>query len=274
MFVEPGHFYSPIPSLADIATHHRRAAAGWPQSLPGIDLRIDEQGEFLASCRAYYDEQPFPVERTGDTRYWFDNQSFGAADALALYFLLRRLEPKRIIEVGSGWSSTVMLDTSERFLACRPEITLVEPYPDQLLSLLRDGDLDRCRLLPHAVQDVPVSEFAALDANDVLFIDSTHVSRLASDVNYEIFDILPALQSGVYVHLHDIFYPFEYPLQWSDEGRGWNEAYVLRAFLEYNDEFEIVLWNDLVGYRHRAMLERDYPLWVRNPGGSFWMRRR
>src|SRR5262249_3816423 len=113
-----------------------------------------------------------------------------------------------------------------------------------------------------------------LGANDILFIDSTHVSKLNSDVNYELFEILPALQSGVYVHLHDILYPFEYPLDWAEEGRGWNEAYLLRAFLAYNDEFEIVLFNDLVWLRFTDDLRRDFPLWGRNPGGSIWLRKR
>ncbi|MFI5045941.1 MAG: class I SAM-dependent methyltransferase, partial [Acidimicrobiia bacterium] len=103
-------------------------------------------------------------------------------------------------------------------------------------------------------------------------IDSTHVSRVGSDVNYEIFEVLPALQPGVYVHFHDIFYPFEYPLQWVEEGRGWNEAYVLRAFLEYNDEFEIVLFNDLLALRAAEKIAREIPLWTR--GGSLWLRKR
>jgi hypothetical protein len=99
------------------------------------------------------------------------------------------------------------------------------------------------------------------------------VSRLGSDVNHELFEVLPTLQRGVHVHFHDIFFPFEYPLEWSEEGRAWNEAYLLRAFLEYNDAFEIVLFNDLVGRCFRGLLERDFPLWLRNPGGSLWLRK-
>jgi len=274
MFVEPGHFYSPVPSRADIEAHRRRAAAGWPESIPAIDLRVDAQRALLAEFRGYYAEQPFPAERTSATRYWFENPGLSYADGLALYFLLRHVQRKRIVEVGSGWSSMVILDTSERFLEPHPHVTFVEPYPDQLLALARPGDLERCRLLGVPVQEVPLTEFSALERDDVLFIDSTHVARLASDVNHEFFEILPSLRSGVYVHFHDIFYPFDYPVEWSDEGRGWNEAYLLRAFLEHNDEFEIVLWNDLMGHRHRAALERDFPLWLRNPGGSFWMRKR
>ena len=85
--------------------------------------------------------------------------------------------------------------------------------------------------------------------------------------------MLPALAAGVYVHFHDIFYPFDYPTDWVEEGRGWNEAYVLRAFLEYNPDFEIVLFNDLVQQRFPDRFARDFPLWTRNPGASLWLRK-
>jgi len=274
LWVEPGHFFSPIPSLDDIDAQRRVWGTYPPDTLPDVDLRLDEQRALLEKFRAFYDEQPFPAERGGSTRYWFANPSFSYSDALALYSLLRYLEPKRIIEVGAGPSSCVILDTRERFLDWRPQHTLIEPYPVHLLELFRETDLDRVRVLGEKVQDVPVSAFEELEANDILFIDSTHVSRLKSDVNYEFFEIFPALRSGVYVHLHDIFYPFEYPLMWSEEGRGWNEAYLLRAFLAYNDTFEIVLFNDLVAQRFRDVLERDFPLWLRNTGGSIWLRKR
>jgi methyltransferase family protein len=274
MWVEPGHFFSPVPSTDDIAALRTTTDRDPPASLPAIDLRLDEQRRLLEALRGFYAEQPFAAERGTTARYWFDNPSFGYGDALALYSMLRYLEPEHIIEVGAGPSSCVILDTSERFLDWRPRHTLIEPHTVHLLSLFRDGDLDRIRLLDQRVQDVPVSEFQALRANDILFIDSTHVSKLNSDVNYVFFEILPALRSGVYVHLHDIMYPFEYPLEWAEEGRGWNEAYVLRAFLAYNDAFEIVLFNDLIWQHFEDVLERDFPLWIRNRGASIWLRKR
>jgi hypothetical protein len=205
-------------------------------------------------------------------RYWFENPSFPAADALAYYCMLRKLRPQQVIEIGSGWSSCVLLDTAERFLDRGLQITMIEPFPDQLLQLLRSGDESRLRLVPEPVQKSSLDEFAALQRDDVLFIDSTHVSRVESDVNYEIFEVLPVLQPGVYVHLHDIFYPFDYPVGWMKEGRVWSEAYLLRAFLEFNDQFEIVLWNDLLAVRDAERLARDFPQW--QSGGSIWLRRR
>jgi methyltransferase family protein len=273
MWVEPGHFFSPVPSIADIEALRGTLDRAPPASLPGIELRLEEQRGLLEKFRGFYDEQPFAAERGHTTRYWFENPSFGYADALALYSMLRYLEPNHILEVGAGPSSCVILDTCERFLDWGPRHTLIEPYPVHLLSLFRVGDLDRVHLLDKKVQDVPVAQFQELGANDILFIDSTHVSKLNSDVNYVFFEIFPALQPGVYVHLHDIFYPFEYPLGWAEEGRGWNEAYLLRAYLANNDEFEIVLFNNLIWQHFEDVLDRDFPLWLRNPGASIWLRK-
>ena len=217
-----------------------------PETLAALDLRLDAQVALLDEFRPFYDEQPFPLERTDAMRYWFENHSFSYGDALALYCMLRFVRPSRVIEVGSGWSSCVLLDTCERFLGWEPDVTMIEPYPHQLHLLVRPDDLSRVRLIDQPVQEVPLAEFQALERDDILFIDSTHVARVGSDVNREIFEILPALQPGVYIHFHDIFYPFDYPVDWVEEGRGWNEAYVLRAFLEYNDDFEVVLFNDLL----------------------------
>ncbi len=273
MFVPPGHFYSPIPSVGDVDRYRDASTEPPPDDLTAIDLRVDAQVRLFESWSAMLAEQPFSDERDPATRYWFENPSFSYGDALALYCMLRELEPSRVIEIGSGWSSCVVLDTAERFLRSWPDITFVEPYPEQLNALVREDDLRRSRLLPVPVQEVALAEFEQLTAGDVLFIDSTHVSRVGSDVNYEIFEILPRLQAGVYVHFHDIFYPFDYPVPWVEEGRGWNEAYVLRAFLEFNPAFEIVLFNDLLSRRLGPRLAEACPTWAKNPGGSFWLRK-
>ena len=274
MFVPPGHFYSPVPSAADVATYAQRVARPEPESLGAIDLRLDAQLALLDELVPLYADADFPEEQRTDRRYWYENHSFGYGDALVLHLMLRHLRPARMIEVGSGWSSCMTLDTIEHHLDWATELTMIEPYPHQLHLLLHDGDLDRFRLLDQGVQSVPLDEFRRLGAGDVLFIDSTHVSRVGSDVNHEIFEIFPEIASGVHVHFHDIFFPFEYPLDWVQEGRGWNEAYVLHAFLEYNDAFEIVLWNDLLHKRAPERMERDFPLTRRNSGGSIWLRKR
>ena len=124
------------------------------------------------------------------------------------------------------------------------------------------------------VQDVPVSVFESLEANDILFIDSSHVSKVASDVNWLVFTVLPVLERGVYVHIHDIFYPFEYRPDWVHQGRAWTEAYLIRAFLEFNDAFEMVLFSSYLRSFHRETVTSVMPLWDGNIGGSLWLRRR
>src|SRR5262249_30901378 len=154
-------------------------------------------------------------------RYYFRNEWFGYADALVLYGMIRYLRPRRVIEVGSGFSSAVMLDTNDLFCGGRVALTFVEPYPDRLFSLLRGSDRDKHTVIARPVQDVDLSLFQALSDNDILFVDSSHVSKVGSDVNHLIFQILPALADNVVVHFHDIFYPFEYPKDWVYEGRAW-----------------------------------------------------
>jgi len=269
-----GHFYSPIPDFDDVRRRSGKLFDPSTRSVPGIDLREAQQLELLEPFALYHRDQPFTDER-GARRYGFDNQAFGHGDALTLHFLMRHLRPRRIIEVGSGWSSGVMLDTDELFLGGRTELTFVEPFPEALHQVVRLADLRRARHLRQPVQDVPLELFRALEPGDVLFIDSTHVSKIGSDVNYLLFEVVPALPPGVLVHVHDIAYPFEYPPDWVlGEGRAWNEAYLLRAFLQFNPAFEILFWGSFLAQFHGPRLARELPIWAKNPGASIWLRRR
>jgi hypothetical protein len=129
------------------------------------------------------------------------------------------------------------------------------------------------RIVPEPIQNVDLAMFEELAANDILFVDSTHVSKTGSDVNRIFFEILPALASGVYIHFHDIFYPFEYPMDWVYEGRAWNEAYMLRTFLQYNQAFEIVCFNTFLERFFRDFFVEHMPLCLKNTGGSIWLRK-
>ena len=128
-------------------------------------------------------------------------------------------------------------------------------------------------IVPKKFQDVESDEFMTLDEGDILFIDSTHVSRINSDVNHLFFEILPSLKKGVYVHLHDIFYPFEYPKDWVYEGRAWNESYILRAFLQYNSAFKIALFPDFLQRVHADKLGQHLPLTQKSRASSIWLQK-
>jgi len=94
-------------------------------------------------------------------------------------------------------------------------------------------------------------------------------------VCFELFEILPRLSSGVLVHFHDMFWPFEYPRTWVvDENRSWNELYGVRALLTDNDAWRVLLFNDYLARLERPMIESTYPQFLRNSGGALWLMRR
>ncbi len=272
-FVPPGHFYSPIPALDDVQRNDTSIFGNTSRSVSGINLHEEEQLLLLNDFKSYYHELPFGAKKTAGLRYWFDNPAYSYSDGIFLYCMIRYVRPQRIIEVGSGHSSCLMLDTNELYFNRSIALTFIEPHPELLLSLVRTEDRDRIKIIGSRVQDVDLTEFDSLQAGDILFIDSTHVSKIFSDVNRLFFEILPRIKEGVLIHFHDIFYPFEYPREWVYEGRAWTEAYLLRAFLQYNKSFRIILMNTFLERFHRDFFEQQMPLCLKNPGGSIWIRK-
>ena len=269
-----GHFYSPVANVAEVKA---RTDSLFRQDVdldPSIRLKADRQRLLLEELTVYYPDFDWGEQPSDGQRYYLDNGFFTGADAVLLYALIRHLTPRRVIEVGSGFSSALMLDTRQRFLEGRLQFTFIEPFSSRLYLLLDEPDRQQCRIIEKKVQDVPIEEFRELEANDVLFVDSSHVSKIGSDVNFLVFEVLPALRSGVIVHFHDILWPFEYPERWVLRLRwSWNEAYLLRAFLQYNDEFEILLFNSFVGHRFADYLQQHMPLCMKYTGGSLWLRK-
>jgi predicted O-methyltransferase YrrM len=273
-FVPPGHFYSPVPDLDELQEIEEETIGGPSIEIPGMDLDDQEQLELLKRFSAFYREMPFKAKKKEGLRYYFENPAYSYSDAIMLHCMIRHLKPKRIIEVGSGFSSCMILDTNELFFSGSISTTFIEPYPELLMSLLRDTDAERVSTIPSRLQDVDLSEFDVLEENDILFIDSTHVSKFDSDVNRIFFEVLPRLSSGVHVHFHDIFFPFEYPKEWLLEGRAWNEAYILKAFLQYNQAFSPVLMNTYMTEFHESFFRENMPLCLKNTGASIWLKRK
>jgi predicted O-methyltransferase YrrM len=213
----------------------------------------------------------FPTQKEPTHRYYADNGAFPLGDALVLRAMIKHAKPRRIIEVGSGFSTACMLDTLDE-LGRSVRMTCIEPYPDRLKSLLRPGDL--VEIIASPVQRVAVDRFAALQSGDILFIDSTHVVKAGSDVHYELFEILPRLAPGVFIHFHDAMYPFEYPLEWIFEhNHSWNEAYMLRAFLMYNKEFSVFYSSSYLMLYARSLLTTHFAGFPSNPGSGLWLLR-
>ena len=148
------------------------------------------------------------------------------------------------------------------------DLTVIDPFPQQLRDLLREAPPDTVAVIEKPVQRVGLESFAGLGENDILFIDSSHVMKFGSDVGYLLLEVLPSLRPGVLVHFHDIFANFDYPELWLREGRAWNEGYALKAFLLHNRGFRIVLFNDYLAQNHWDALEKRLPLCTKQPQGS------
>ena len=271
MAYPPGHFYSPLPSRSEVAEVFARGGFGPP--FPGINLNESLQLRLLEEFAAAYPQMPFPETAQPGWRFYLRNPSYGPFDSVMLWSMLRHAQTRRVVEVGSGYSSAAMLDLNEHVFERRLSLTFIDPDMGRLRPLLKTDDLQSVTLIEKRVQDVPLAVFSTLESGDVLFIDSSHVSKLGSDVNHLFFQVLPLIRSGVYVHIHDVAGNFEYPRSWFEEGRAWNEQYVLRAFLMHNADFEIVLFSGWLYNRDPAFFEKRMPLCANSGGGQIWIRR-
>lgn len=269
----PGHFYTPIPSLEEIRLREEQIFGTPPRQIPGIDLNEEEQLQLLDEFKRFYKEQPFSPTKTGELRYYFENGNYGYTDGIFLHCMIRYLQPKRIIEVGCGDTSCNILDTNELFFGNSIDLTFIDPNPGPLYTKIKSTDHAETTIIPRQVQEASLDLFSVLDENDILFIDSSHVSKIGSDVNYIVFEVLPYLKKGVYVHFHDIHYPFEYPKEWIYNGHAWNEAYLVRAFLQFNKNFKIVFFNGYLRYFFENVFRECMPLCMKHPGGSLWIKK-
>ena len=264
---KPGHFYSPVPDLQYVTSSAGRIFG--KDDMVGININAERQNEFLLKMIDLREDFKWPKHKTAGYRYHCANDYFIAPDAFSLYSMMMIVKPKRIIEIGSGFSSAVMMDTNERFLDNTTTIDFIDPYPERLNSLVTDTDRSTGRYNFHTnfIQNVDISLFGELEENDMLFVDSSHVSKVGSDLNHILFQIIPRLKKGVFIHFHDIFYPLEYPRDWVEKGIYWNEVYLIRAFLMYNSHFEIIFFNNYhVNFQYPG-LEEPYT------GGSLWLRK-
>lgn len=232
------HYYEPLISKRQLS-----APCGI-RDLKEINFNIKEQLEVLKGFD-YADElKKFQWKKRrggGEERheYFYNNKSYGAGDSEYLYSVIRKFKPKRIIEIGSGFSTLMSLQAIEKnkkedgLYDC--EMICIEPYEQTWLTE------KKVTVIRKRVEEVELSLFCQLESQDILFIDSSHVIRPQGDVLFEYQKILPVLKEGVFVHIHNILTPRDYPEQWIfDEVRLWNEQYLLEAFLMYNNQFKII----------------------------------
>lgn len=265
LFSPPGHFYSPISSVTD--ANRARAQRSGLELIAAYDLHAEEQLEFAERLGPKWAEFSRSWRRYSPKNFWY-----GLSDGAVYYSMLTTLRPKRVVEVGSGFSSAIALDVRDQQLHDL-EVTFIEPHPRRLLRLLEEGDNKTADVRRNAVQDVPLELFDVLERDDILFIDSTHVSKPGSDVNWLFFRVLPRLRPGVIIHIHDIFFPFEYRNDWLAQRRSWNESYLLLAFLSYNEAFQIMFFNSWIWQKRPEVVRQYFPETIDDSPGSVWLRR-
>jgi hypothetical protein len=262
------HFYEPM-----FDPRHLVRSLRDERRLPGIDWNIDQQLSLLREFHYQSELTRFPIGNPGNADFHYDNGSFGSGDAEYLYNVVRHFKPKTLVEIGSGNSTRMaiqaMRENQREDSAYRCRHVCVEPY---LAPWLEEAPVEVIR---RRVECVDRGLFSELGKNDVLFIDSSHVIRPQGDVVVEYLEILPTLASGVLVHIHDIFSPFDYLDEWiRKDARLWNEQYLLEAFLSHNRDFRVLGALNLLKHRHFDRLGACCPVLAQQPQrepGSFWL---
>jgi predicted O-methyltransferase YrrM len=265
--IRPIHFYEPLPDFRSLTTEEIERT----KAHPALDFRDSEQLSLVSELiSAHGDELKFLSDKKPPE---FSNSFFSDLDAAIYYALIRQLKPRQVIEIGGGFSTRV----ANRALKKNTEegntgkLVCIEPYPE---SRLTRANLEM-ELINKRVEEIDTSFFSGLEKNDILFIDSSHTVKFGSDVCYEVLEILPTLNSGVWVHVHDIFLTDDYPAEWLLERRlALNEQYLLEAFLAFNSAFSIRLANHWLLKNHSEQMEQ---LWTENGDenkpSSFWITR-
>lgn len=273
--ITPNHFYQPIPDIRTLKDEL------WlrQSELVGVDMNEQKQIQLLnqfLGFRVEYDA--FSKNNASKSyQYYINNPYFGAVDAEILYCMIRHFKPKKIIEIGSGYSTYLSAQAilkNEEENGNKTELIAIEPYPNEVL---KSGFSGLSKLIPTKIEEIDLSEFNELKENDILFIDSSHVLKIGNDVQYEYLEILPRLNNGVIIHIHDIFLPREYPKKWVLEmHRFWNEQYLLQAFLAFNSAFEVLWAGSYMHLRHPEKLEKAFSSYNRKVvgPGSFWIRKK
>ena len=263
----PAWYKSPVPDSRELLEFQWEVPE---EAMSLLDMDSARQLNLLTKICKYCDELSDIAAHSDADRFHWGNPAFGPYDACVYYCLIRHLRPRRIVEVGSGYSTLIALKATQKNGGVR--VTCVEPHPAEFLRALEPVEL-----LERKVQSIPLDVFSTLEAGDFLFVDGSHISKTGSDVNDVIFRILPSLSPGVVIHFHDIFVPFEYPRNWvTTKSIFYSEQYTLLAFLLFNRDFDILLANHLLSRRCADRMRAFFHTLPAGPvgGSSFWFERR
>jgi len=273
------HFYSPVPDIPDLI---KRDIFSKESELPGIDLKLDKQLDFLMEIGGIYgNECSWPDNSTSDPlQFFLQNGCFSFGCASSLHSIIRYFKPKKIIEIGSGYSSLVisaaLKNNKSEGKPC--EYSIIDPYPGN--TIISGKLLNLSKLIKERVELTDISLFTHLEENDILFIDSGHTVKLGADVNFLILEVLPRLQAGVIIHFHDINLPYPPPEVYYTNSKFrvfWTEEFLLQAFLMFNTKFEILLAMNYIQSKYIDKFSEAFKFfdfeknWANS--GSFWIRK-
>lgn len=243
------------------------------RTLPGLDWNIAEQHKVLATFLFSQELAHLPQEKPDTLDFHLNNDTFESGDAEYWYQLIRSIKPRKIFEIGSGNSTLMAIKAIRRNREQDPNYNCkhicIEPYE---MSWLEDTDVSVVR---QKIEDLDIEFFSELEENDILFIDSSHIIRPQGDVLFEYLELLPTLNKGVIVHVHDIFSPKNYPKEWlKDEVKFWNEQYLLEAFLSHNSSWKIIGALNYLHHNHYEKLKSVAPFLTPNrEPGSFYIKK-
>lgn len=263
--VIPANFYSTVPLLADLDSTFEGEGAVRKPFYNRIFNR-DVISSFLDRILEFAPEFDPPLEGDEETchEFFWNNSQFSGSDAVSYYATIRDRKPKRIVEIGSGFS-TLVANTAIQANGFG-EIVAIEPFPRPFLH-----NIAAAHVIQEPIQTLSPERFhSIIESADILFIDSTHTVKIGSDCIYIYLVLLPSIQKNILVHSHDIFLPFGMPVEWArDFHIYWTEQYLLYAYLLHNPAARVLLGTTYVAefVKDKAeALSRGRPI----GGGSLW----
>ena len=254
--VIPAHYYAPVPNIIELG----RTVDLWarPSAMAGVDVNLDEQMDNLRRVCT-----PFQQEVAGNIHYQRAiNQEFrsgrsrffGYIEAQVLHAVIRHYKPARLIDIGGGVPTYCASQAMAMNTSVNGRITCIEPDPIDAIK-----NMEHVELIARPIQDVPLEHFTRLQANDIVFIDSSHVVKSGSEVNYIVLEILPILPKGVLVQIHDIYLPYDYDRDVLRTFMHPNETALVAAFLACNASYKILFALSMLHYARRDEMQRLLP---------------
>lgn len=269
--ITPVHYHYPIPDTREL-----KKAYPLSTKAAGINMRPEFQLNLLREefpkFSSGYNE--FPIQALNSNSFYLNNDAFNGIDPHVYYSIIQHFQPKKIIEVGSGFSTILAFQALKRN-NINSKLILIDSWPREFTRNFISRNSSHIEHLQRKVEELDIDLFLQLHENDILFIDSSHVVCAGSDVSFLLLEVIPRLSHGVIIHFHDIFLPLNYPINWViEENRFWTEQYLLQAYLADNKQTEILFANNFISREYPEVVKTVFPKALQWDGVSFWIRRK